>query len=29
MSGVLLRIDVPRWREHLRRVNEQTPGLVP
>ena len=29
MSGVLLRVDVPRWREHLRRVNEQTPGLVP
>ena len=29
MSGVLLRVDVARWREHLRRVNEQTPGLVP
>jgi alanine racemase len=29
MSGLLLRIDVPRWRAHLRQVDEQTPGLVP
>lgn len=29
MTGVTLRLDIERWREHLRVVAEATPGLVP
>ena len=29
MSGIILRVDVPRWRAHLRRTLAETPGLVP
>lgn len=29
MSGVTLRVDVPRWRAHLARVAAEVPGLVP
>ena len=29
MSGVTLRLDAERWREHLRTVAGATPGIVP
>ena len=29
MSGVTLRLDGERWREHLRTVAGATPGIVP
>ena len=29
MSGVTLRLDGERWREHLRTVTGATPGIVP
>ncbi|HEY5847829.1 MAG TPA: alanine racemase [Microlunatus sp.] len=29
MSGIILRVDVPRWRAHLRRTLAETPSLVP
>jgi alanine racemase len=29
MSGVTLRLDGERWREHLRTVAAATPGIVP
>ena len=29
MTGVTLRLDGPRWREHLRTVAGAAPGLVP
>lgn len=29
MSGVSLRLDLDRWRSHLRTVAEATPGIVP
>jgi Alanine racemase, N-terminal domain len=29
MSGVTLRLDGERWREHLRTVADATPGIVP
>lgn len=29
MTGVTLRVDVPRWRAHLERTVAETPGLVP
>lgn len=29
MTGVTLRLDIERWREHLRVVAGSTPGLVP
>ena len=29
MGGVVLRLDGPRWREHLQTVSGATPGMVP
>ena len=29
MGGVTVRLDAPRWRQHLRTVVDETPGIVP